>query len=233
MSTRKKFIIALFFIILDVILVVTFFSFRDAAMLNNLKKEVKSLSKLDVTKDRFNRKNVTTGDYEVVETAIKTYLDDYAVLLQETLKISNDPSLKSILSYDNYSNDGPEFSKSLEYLNNNKKVFNENMDILLSDLEEDKISNYIIDKTNKEYCINLYRELMMNSDMKDSFDETKKLLTLKRNKTNNIYDTSIEVLTFLSSNREMWKLEENQIKFLDVSLYNQYMGLIGKINVTE
>ena len=233
MSTKKKFIFALLFIILDVVLVVTFLSLHDAAMLNSLKKEVNALSKLDVTKDRFNRKNVTTGDYKVVETAIKTYLDDYAVLLQETLQVSNDPTLKSILSLDNYSKDGPDFVKSLEYLNNNKKTFNDNIEILLSDLEEEKISNYINEKTDKEYCIELYRELMLNADMKDSFDETKKLLTLKKNKMNNIFDTSIAILNFLSTCRDYWKIEDNKIQFLDVGLYNQYNELIGKLSVSE
>lgn len=231
MSTKKKLFLAIGFIILDIILVVTFISFRDATMLNNLKKEVNALSKLDVTKDRYNRKIVTTGDYAIVEKAIKSYLDDYAVLLQETFTVVNDTKLKSVLTYDNYSTDGPDFVNSLKYLNEGKNKFNENVDLLLLDLEEDTISNYINDKTDKQYFIDLYRTLMLNDDMKDSFEETKKLLTVSKNKMNNVYDTGIEVLTFLANNKDYWKLEDGEIKFLDVNLYNQYIELIGKLNV--
>ena len=203
MSTKKKLFLAIGFIILDIILVVTFISFHDATMLNNLKKEVNALSKLDVTKDRYNRKIVTSGDYAVVEKAIKSYLDDYAVLLQDTFTVVNDERLKNILTYDNYSNDGPDFVKSLEYLNDGKKKFNESVDLLLLDLEEDTQLS----------------------------EETKKLLTVSKTKMNNVYDTSIAVLTFLTTNKDYWKLEDGQIKFLDVNLYNQYIEMIGKLNV--
>ena len=229
MSTKKKFFLVFGFIIIDVILIVVFLSVRDVTMLNDLKKEVKSLNKLDVTKDRYNRKIITKGNYAVVESAIKEYLDDYAVLLQDSLKVVKDPTLISILSYDNYVSDGPDFVKSLEYLNSNKKSFNENIDLLLSDLEEDKIKNYINDKTDKEYYINLYRELMLNDDMKDSFSETKELLIHSKTQMNNIYDTSIEVLTFLANNKDNWKAEDGEIKFLEEDLYNQYISLISKI----
>jgi len=229
MSTKKKFFLVFGFIIIDVILIVVFLSVRDVTMLNDLKKEVKSLNKLDVTKDRYNRKIITKGNYAVVESAIKEYLDDYAVLLQDSLKVVKDPTLISILSYDNYVSDGPDFVKSLEYLNSNKKSFNENIDLLLSDLEEDKIKNYINDKTDKEYYINLYRELMLNDDMKDSFSETKELLIHSKTQMNNIYDTSIEVLTFLANNKDNWKAENGEIKFLEEDLYNQYISLISKI----
>ena len=231
MSTKKKLFLAIGFIILDIILVVTFISFHDATMLNNLKKEVNALSKLDVTKDRYNRKIVTSGDYAVVEKAIKSYLDDYAVLLQDTFTVVNDERLKNILTYDNYSNDGPDFVKSLEYLNDGKKKFNESVDLLLLDLEEDTINNYINEKTDKQYFIDLYRTLMLDDDMTDSFEETKKLLTVSKTKMNNVYDTSIAVLTFLTTNKDYWKLEDGQIKFLDVNLYNQYIEMIGKLNV--
>ena len=233
MSTKKKIFLVLGFILLDVVLVVTFFTIRDAAMLNELKKEVSALNKLDVTKDRYNRKIVTKGDYAVVETAIKEYLDDYAVLLQDSLAVVNDSTLVSILSYDNYVNDGPEFVKSLDYLNKNKESFNKNIDVLLSDLEEEKIKNYINDKTDKEYYKDLYRDLMLNDDMMDSFADTKNLLTHSKAQMNNIYDTSIEVLTFLSNNRDNWKVEDGEIKFLEEDLFNQYNSLISKLKPTE
>jgi hypothetical protein len=233
MSTKKKVFLVVAFIILDIVLVVTFLSVRDVTMLNDLKKEVNELNKLDISKDRYNRKIVTKGNYAIVEKAIKKYLDDYAVLLQDSLKVVKDPTLTSILSYDNYASDGPDFVKSLDYLKNSKESFNKNIDLLLSDLEEDTIKNYINDKTDNQYYIDLYRDLMLNDDMKDSFSETKELLLHSKTQMNNIFDTSSEALTFLVNNKDNWKLEDNQIKFLEEDLYNQYIGILSKIKTSN
>lgn len=233
MTTKKKVFLAIGLIFLDIILVVAFFTIRDAVMFNNLQKEVSALNKLDVTKDRYNRKLVTKGNYAIVESAIKEYLDNYAKLLQDTLSVVNDKKLVSILSYENYEKDGPDFVKSFEYLKQSKESFNSNIDILLSDLEEDNIKNYINDKTDDEYFINLYRDLMFNDDMIDSFSETKNLLTHSKAQMNNIYDTSIEVLNLLVNNKENWKLEDGEIKFLEEDIYNQYITLISKLKTTN
>ena len=105
MSKKKKVFFSVLFVLLNMFLLVGFIVIRDATLLNDLKKEVANLSKLDVTKDRYNSKIKTRGKYAIVEKAIKTYLDDYAVSLQESLQIVQDPQLTSILSYDNYQKD--------------------------------------------------------------------------------------------------------------------------------
>ena len=46
---------------------------------------------------------------------------------------------------DNYSNDGPDFVKSLEYLNDGKKKFNESVDLLLLDLAK-VLSTHVFSK---------------------------------------------------------------------------------------
>ena len=73
MSTKRKFFFIFLFVLLNMFLLVSFLVIRDATRLNNLKKEVNSLSKLDVTKDRYNLKIKTSGKYGVVEKAIKKY----------------------------------------------------------------------------------------------------------------------------------------------------------------
>lgn len=229
MSSKKKFFLIFIFILLDMFLLIGYLVIRDATMLNDLKKEVKSLSKLDITKDRYNKSIKTRGNYGVVEKSIKSYLDDYAVLLQDVLSIMSDPELTKILSYDNYKEDGPEFTKSLKYLNDTKKDFNNNIDTLISNLDEDYVKNYINDKIDDKYYRDLYIELMWTNERKESFNETKELLDGTKVKVNNILDTSIEVLTFLKNNKDSWILEDNEIKFKTSEQYNQYNNLISKI----
>lgn len=229
MSSRKKFFLVFVFIILDMFLLIGFLVIRDATMLNDLKKEINELTKLDITKDRYNTEIKSKGNYALVEKAIKEYLDDYAVSLQDVLFVIQDPQLTKILSYDNYSKDGPEFKESLNYLKLTKKEFNEKMDDLLANLEEENIVNYANDKISDPYYAGLYKELMLSNNMKDDFNETKDLLYKTKIRVNNVFDTSTEVLNFLVANKNSWKLENGEIKFLTKDLYNKYNSMIAKI----
>ncbi len=226
MSKKKKIFFSISFILLSMFLLVGFIVIRDATLLNDLKKEVVNLSKLDITKDRYNLDIKTSGKYAVVEKAIKTYLDDYAVLLQDSMKIVNDPQLTSILSYDNYQNDGPEFTKSISFLEKEKTDFNNNMEKLVNNLDDENIKKYIHEYTDDEYYVDLYEELMFSASMKDDISETKSLLERTKVKVNQVMDTSMEVLKFLVQQKESWKLEEGEIRFQTNDLYNQYINYI-------
>lgn len=214
-------------------MLISFFVIRDATMENELRKEVKYLSKLDVTKDRYNRKIKTSGKYAIVEKAIKEYLDDYAVSLQNVLSIINDEELTTILSYDNYTSDGPEFTKSREYLESTKNEFNDEIDDLINKLSEDEIKAYIKTKTDDEYYIDLYNELMLSSKMSSDYNETLELLKSSKTRVNNVFDTSSEVLNFLALYKDSWVVEDGQIKFQTTELYNYYNSLISKVTVKD
>lgn len=194
MSSRRKFVLTFCFILLDMFLLIGFLVVRDATILNELKKEVYELSKLDITKDRYNREIKSKGSYAIVEKTIKEYLDSYAVNLQEVLAVINDTKLVKMLSYDNYSTDGPEFKESLEYLKEISENFNLKIDKLLSDVEEDNIKSYIKGKTDDSYYINLYNELMLDGSMIDDFRETKSLLEKTKVSVNNTFDVCNDVL---------------------------------------
>lgn len=231
MSSRRKFVLIFCFILLDMFLLIGFLVIRDATFLNTLRKEVNELSKLDITKDRYNTKIKSKGNYAIVEKAIKEYLDDYAVNLQEVSSVIQDPELTKILSYENYSTDGPEFKKSLSYLEKTKKDFNEKIDRLLENTEEEKISNYINQKISEPYYIDLYKELMLADDMVSEFNETRSLLEKTKVRVNNAIDVSAEVLNFLVTQKAAWSVEDGEIKFLTVDLYNYYTSLVGKLQM--
>ena len=75
--------------------------------------------------------------------AIKTYLDNYAVSLQSILDVISSDEYNNLLSVDNYKNDGPSFVISINYIENTKRSFNENIDMLILNSDKDNISNYI------------------------------------------------------------------------------------------
>mgnify|MGYP007047908950 FL=1 len=233
MSSRKKFLLVFGFIVLNMFMLVSFLVIRDATMENELKNEMEYLSKLDITKDRYNKKTVTRGKYAVVEKSIKKYLDDYHLELQEVLKLINDKELTTILSYDNYSTDGPEFTKSLEYLNTSKDTFNKKVDDLINKFGDEEIKNNIYKSTKEEYYVNLYDNLMLSSNMRSNYNSTIELLKSTKSRMNNVYDTSIEVLNFLVLYKDDWVVEDGEIKFKTQDLYNYYNELISKVSTKK
>lgn len=233
MSSRKKFLLVFGFIVLNMFMLVSFLVIRDATMENELKNEMEYLSKLDITKDRYNKKTVTRGKYAVVEKSIKKYFDDYHLELQEVLKLINDKELTTILSYDNYSTDGPEFTKSLEYLKTSKETFNKKVDDLINKFSDEEIKNNIYKSTKEEYYVNLYDNLMLSSNMRSNYNSTIELLKSTKSRMNNVYDTSIEVLNFLVLYKDDWVVEDGEIKFKTQDLYNYYNELVSKVRTKK
>ena len=70
--------------------------------------------------------------------------------------------------------------------------------------------------------------MVTDKRMKD-FNEKKELLNNTKTKVNNVLDTSTELLTFLKNNKGNYELGDNEIKFKNRDLYNQYNGYISKI----
>ena len=231
MKDRKIFFFVFCFILLDIFLLLGFLFLRDATSENRLRKEVESLSKLDITKDRYNTKIKSSGKYKVVEEAIKEYLDSYAVGLQEVSKVLSDSTLTKVLSYDNYASDGPEFTKSREYLNTTKEKFDKTIDELISKSDKETIANFIYDKTDDPELIKLYQELMLDDSILEELNSNKELLINTKVKVQNIIDTSLEVLNFLNTYSDSWVAEEGEIKFQNKELYNYYTNLIDKVKV--
>lgn len=230
MSNRKKLVLVILCIIVNTFLILGFLFLRNATMLNDLKKEANILSKLDITKDRYNRKIRTRGDYANVEKTVKTYLDDYAVSLQKMLGVMTDSKLTQLFSYDNYTNDGPEFKESIVYLQSAKEEFNLQVDKLLINSEEDTICAYGKEKIKDNNYYTLYLDMILNDSMKKQFSDTKEILVQTKTRTNEVFDISAELLNFLITNKDSWKLEEGEIRFQTDVLYNQYNLYVSRLS---
>ena len=230
MSHRNKVILTSIFVLFDIVLLICIVSIRNATMENKLKKEMNELVTLDFTKDRFNTKIKTNGSYSKVENAIKTYLDEYALLVQEVIEEMHDEKLTKVLSFDNYQADGPEFKESLAYIGKAKKEFNTDVDKLIADSDSSNIIKYGESKLKRKKYLELYKSLMLNKSMTNNFKETKTTLEESKVRVNNVYDTSEKVLNFLVKNKANWKLEKGQIKFKTEALYKEYTKMIKELN---
>ena len=230
MNFKRKSSYVIVFIFIDILLCASLYFIIDATNINLLKKEITSLSKLDISVDKINKDSKTYFKYRIVENTIKDFLNDYSYKINEVYDFIDDDKLIKILSYDNYLNDGPEFNDSKHYLVDNKIKFNNIINELEKILEEDNIKKLIRNKITNEYYITLYDEMIFSDEFNEQFENNRIFLKELRDKYNNIYDTSLEVLNFLSLYKDSWKLENGEIKFINNDLLNYYNSLISKIS---
>lgn len=230
MNFKRKSSYVIVFIFIDILLCASLYFIIDATNINLLKKEITSLSKLDISVDKINKDSKTYFKYRIVENTIKDFLNDYSYKINEVYEFVDDDKLIKILSYDNYLNDGPEFNDSKHYLVDRKIKFNNIINELEKILEEDNIKKLIRNKITNEYYITLYDEMIFSDEFNEQFENNRIFLKELRDKYNNIYDTSLEVLNFLSLYKDSWKLENGEIKFINNDLLNYYNSLISKIS---
>ena len=139
MSTKKRVGILISVVILCVTLVVGYLTIGYTYQEYRLKEEVSNLTKLDISKDKYDTKYVTLGDYRKVESSIKEYLNEYASCMQEINTLVNDSKINKLISYDNLNVDS--YNDSIDYLNNTLDKINKDIDRLIDLSDELTIRN--------------------------------------------------------------------------------------------
>ena len=209
--------------------------FKDLKQEDILRNEINSLSKVDLSKDTYNTKLKTRGDYKVVEKTIKDYFNEYAADLQEISKIASDKTMSTLLSADNYQSDGPDFVKTKKYLNETKTSFNTKIDELTYMTSESEIMKRIESKDLDSYYVKLYKELMLKETTKEDFKKSIDNLEKLKSSINKILDTEEAVIDLLIAEKGKWKVEEvtdengktvKKIVFENTDTLNKYNELI-------
>ena len=185
--------------------------------LENLVNSGNSSEKLE------NTTTVTSGEFAVVEETVKEYFKEYSNLRQQFMKRVNDSKLQSVLTPENYEQDGPEFTESINYINTAKKEFNNISDGLLNLLSRENIEERIQEKNIGDYYKELYKEYFIdNNELSTTFQETYQDTVDDRTLMNNLYDNEIEILSFLTENKEHWEVLDNKLTFDNQELANTF-----------
>ena len=230
---KKKILIILLIVIVIAFIGVGYFVFTDMGQEEKLKTELSELDQLvnaeninmDEVNNRLNR-IVTTGDYAVVEEAFKSHLKENFDNSIEIANILNDEKMTTLLTVENYQNDGKDFTESKEYITNTKATLENCKNKYTEFLTEEKAMSYINDKGLDSYYIDLYKNEIVgdmssasqDTTVQDSIDEVIEIL-----------NTSEEVLNLLSENQESWEIDGENIVFDSESLSNQYNELIKSL----
>ena len=230
---KKKVLIAVLIIIVIALVVIGYFVFSDMMQEDKLKTELTEIYQLtnaetidmDAINERLNR-TITKGDYAVVEEAFKSYLKDNFDNSIEIANILNDEKLTSLLTVENYKEDGKDFTESKNYITTTKATLENCKEKYTEFLTEEKAMSYINDKGLDSYYTDLYKEEVVG-DIEPA--ESDGLVEKSIDEVISILNTSEEILNLLSENKDSWEIDEDTIVFSSESLSDQYNELVDTL----
>lgn len=231
---KKKILIIVGIIILIVIGVIAYFVITDLQQEDKLTAELQEISNLvnsqnidiDQINERLDR-TVTRGDYAVVEQSFKQYLKDNFDVSMKIADILNDEKLTTILTADNYKQDGKDFVETKNYISTTRDQLETYKTEYKDFFTEDKVMSYINDKNLDSYYTDLYKQELVGDIESDN--ETG-LVESAVNDVIGILDIYEEVINFLVDNQNSWNVQDDTIEFTSESLQNQYNSLIDKLS---
>lgn len=169
----------------------------------------------------------TTGDYGVLEKAMKDYLADVVNVTVSIADILNDERIINALTPENYTEDGPDFVQTKQFLEEAKGKMEQYKTEVLTLLTNEGAMSYIENKNLDDYYIDLYKEIALsedtaieesNTELENSLDEMMKLL-----------DVETQIINFLSENKDGWEIQGENIVFNNQTLQDQYNEYISQI----
>ena len=128
---KKKSVIAIVIAFLAIVLIVggiVIFLASGFTQELAIKNEIQQMDEMtndveNVDIEAFNQKAdtiVTTGDYAIVEQAVKAYLKESVNYTLEIKALLDDEQMANIVTADNYETDGPDFVQTSQYLSDSK-----------------------------------------------------------------------------------------------------------------
>lgn len=231
---KKKILIIVGIIILIVIGVIAYFVITDLQQEDKLTAELQEISNLvnnqNVDIDQINERldrTVTRGDYVVVEQSFKQYLKDNFDVSMKIADILNDEKLTTILTADNYKQDGKDFIETKNYISTTRDQLETYKTEYKDFFTEDKVMSYINDKNLDSYYTDLYKQELVGDIESDNETE---VVESAINDVIGILDIYEEVINFLVDNQNSWNVQDDTIEFTSESLQNQYNSLIDKLS---
>lgn len=230
---KKKILIAILVIIVIAFLVVGYFVISDMIQEDKLKTELAEINELsnaetidmNAINERLDRR-ITTGDYAIVEDAFKTYLRENFDNSLQIAEILNDEKITTLLTAENYQEDGKDFTESKNYITTTREQLENCKTKYTEFLTEEKAMSYINDKGLDSYYTDLYKQEFVGDIETAGNDDT---VENSIDEIISILNTSEKVLNLLSENQDSWEMNGESILFNNENISNQYDELINSL----
>lgn len=234
---KKKALIILGIIILIVVGLLAYVVIDDMQQESKLKEELVAINDLasaeTIDMDKINEnldRTVTKGDYAVLEKAYKQYLRDSFDNSLEIASLLNDERIVTILTAENYIEDGPEFTETKAYIAETKQSLEDCKNKYYEFFTDEKAMSYVNDKNLDTYYIDFYK-----NEIAFDLEEAGKDKTVETaiNDIIAILDGSEKVIDFLITNSNNWQIVDSNIVFNSDELSQQYDELIQAMPIYQ
>ena len=196
-----------------------------------LRQEAEKIGKTDLLTEQLDMDIKTKDEYGVVEQTMKEYINEYSKCLKEIETIINDEKMQTLISIENYKNDGPEFNESTKYLTTAKENFNKAIEKIVLLTNEDEMINRIQDKNLKEEYVKLYKELMIGDGIANDLSQTVATINETKGLVNNIFSIQESIINFLKESAGNWQInDQNIIEFNNEELTNKYNSFLDELS---
>ena len=223
-SKSKKSIII---IAIAVIVVIAIVAVVGSFVNKNIQKQLisKEIDKINKTSE-VDTDIKSKGKYADVEKVLKDYVIEYQSIAEEIKNQYQNEKFTTILSADNYKNDGPEFTESKKLISDSKNKGEE----VKTKLGEMITKEYKEKRATDNGLDGKYKDLFVDSIQ---FEEELKEVNSTIDNVNN-YLTKIEdVFSFLNQNKGKWQINNNKVEFNEMSLVTKYNSLITLVNIAS
>lgn len=165
------------------------------------------------------------GKYADVEKVLKDYVLEYQSVANEIKDQYQNEKFTTILSADNYKNDGPEFTESRKLISD-AKAKGEEVKTKLNEMVTDE---YKEKRATDNGLSGKYKDLFVDSIQ---FEQELKEVNSTIDNVNNYLAKIEDVFNFLNENKDKWEINNNKVEFNQMSLVTKYNSLITLVNIS-
>ncbi len=224
MKNKVKLLFTILLIVAIVgLAVVLVMVFRDVNQRNKLVSQVNTVIEQKMSNDDI----ALSGEYGKIEKQIK---EDYKVYFEaiDTIQTNNNSveNLK-VKNIENFQNDGPEFTNSLDTINNMKSSNEEYITKLNELVAEDKMNERADNAGITGKYRDLYFQIIADARLSDNVNASVQAAT----EMNDYYAKLIALLQYMKDNKSEWFIENGQLKSRSQTFIDEYNRLLEEAKI--
>lgn len=233
---KKKIIIPIIIFSIIIIALISYNVITDYQEEQKIRTEQNSIINLmqkdslntDEINEILNRRIATKKEYLAIEEATKKYTQDLISIITNINYLTSSDNLSYYLSVSNLKNDNKEFSQSLNSLDDLSSQLDDQISNYNKMINEETVINSYLPTDTKSYYQTFYHELISLTQEIISTDD---INTIKDNLNNKI-SIYKEIYSFLSTNKDNWHIENEELVFISsdtntseelLEVYNNYI----------
>ena len=168
----------------------------------------------------------TSGKYAEVEKVLKDYVIEYQSIAKEMQNQYQNEKFTTILSADNYKNDGPDFVESKKLITDTRAKGEE----VKTRLAEMASNEYKQKRADDNGLTGKYKDLFVDSIQ---FEQEIKQVDSTIDSVNNYLSKIEDVFNYLTENKNSWKVNGGKVEFNEMSQVTKYNSLLNLVNIAS